>query len=564
MYQVKCDGFILYDPRDEDLILLDPKCKLAVNTVGEGSFTILPNHPFYDKLQRLKSIIEISQDEQVIFRGRMTDDSSDFYNQLDVDLEGVLGFANDSIIPPFDFPAKFPEAESSTNVVEYFLQWILEQHNEQVEDWQMLKLGTVTVSDPNNYLARSSTDFASTWDTLKSKLFESALGGFLKIRYEADGNYVDYLAEFTENNVQQITFGENLLDLTSETDASQTYSAILPIGAETEDEAGNKSILTLADLPDGDLTDDLVKKGKFIYSKSAVEQCGWICAPVSETKWDDVTLVENLKTKAIEYLAGTAMMLSNTITIKAVDLNFTDDQIQSFRIYQNILVNSFAHGLNNAKYQLTQLDIDILNPQNTTITIGDTVRTLIDINSQKETNTVNKVESVVSGAAAVVEKNVMESVNQEWVGKEEALIQTCSDMIDDAKAEIQTELDAICTQKVLWTGGSHVLSDSEIFLSEPISGQKSGIVLEFSLFNGDVVDEGFNLVYVPKSFTSGYLVRELSCTLSGDGIFGKIACKKVIVSDNQIGGTDTNDDTGTSNGITYDNSAFILRNIYGV
>lgn len=393
MYQIKCDEFVLYDPRVDDLVLLNPKCKLEVNTVGGGSFTILKKHPNYDKLKKLKSIFEIKQNDQVIFRGRMTNDSLDLYNQLKVDLEGVLGFANDSIIEPFKFPEDFPDAAQATNVVEYFFQWILAQHNAQVEDWKQLKPGVVTVSDPNNYLTRSSTDYDTTWGTLKSKLFGSALGGYLIIRYEDDGNYVDYLSDFELTNLQPITFGKNLLDITSQSDASSTYSAILPLGKENTD-GEEKSILTLESLPDGDLTDDLVKVGKFIYSKSAREKFGWICVPPVDSTWGDVTKADNLQRKAMEYLTGTAMMFTGSTTIKAVDLSFTDDQIQSFRIYRNILVNSPMHGIVNESYQLTKLDIDILNPQNTKITIGEAVKTLIDINRQDQTNQNIKHESI--------------------------------------------------------------------------------------------------------------------------------------------------------------------------
>lgn len=384
MYQIRCDDYILYDHRDEELIVLDPKCRLEVNTVGEGSFTILSTHPFYGALKKLKSVFEVRQDGQPIFRGRMTADSRDFHNQFFVDLEGMLAVTNDSIIPPFNFPGDFPEAENATNIVEYFLGWVLDQHNGQVENWQKLKLGNVTVTDPNNYITRSSEKYLHTWEVLKTKLFESALGGYLCIRYEDDGNYVDYLDKFTLTNTQKIKLGENLLDFQNSSDASETYSAILPIG---------KDGLTLASLPDGDLTDDLVKKGNFIYSKSAVESYGWICVPVADSTWDDVTVVDNLKTHGMNHLTGKAMLLSSTITAKAVDLHFTDAQIQSFRIYRNILVDSPVHGLTDTSFPLMVLDIDIHNPQNTVITVGDTSRTLVDINADRDNNVDEKIES---------------------------------------------------------------------------------------------------------------------------------------------------------------------------
>lgn len=431
MYQITCDDYLLYDPRDANLVVLNPKCKLEVNTVGEGSFTILSTHPYYGQLKKLKSIFEIRQDGQTIFRGRMTNDSRDFNNQLAVDLEGVLAFTNDSIIPPFRFPEDFPDAANAANVVEYFLRWLIEdQHNGQVENWQKLYVGNVTVTDPNNVITRSSEKYLSTWEALKTKLFESELGGYLCIRYESDKTYLDYVRNFELTNTQRITLGENLLDLINDSDATETYSAILPLGAEIENEDGTKTIVTLEGLEDGDLTADLVKKGKFIYSKSAVEQFGWKCVPVEESTWEDVTLVENLKTKAMTYLTGTAMLLSNTITIKAVDLHFTDDEIQSFRVYRNILVDSPAHGVSGTSYPLTKLDIDLVDPQNTTITIGDTVRTLIDVNSQNQSSTIERIESAEKDIAD--NRSEVGDVKNQMIIQETELINTCNQIIMSA------------------------------------------------------------------------------------------------------------------------------------
>jgi hypothetical protein len=432
-YQIKCDEYILYDPRDDELTLLSPKCKLAVNTVCGGSFTILPTHPYYSKLQKLKSIFEIRQDGETIFRGRMTEDSRDFQNCLDVDLEGVLAFANDSIIPPFNFPDDFPDAAESANVVEYLLGWVLDQHNAQCEPWQHLKLGTVTVADPNNYVTRSSEKYDTTWNILKSKFFDSALGGYLTMRYEDDGNYVDYLSEFTLTNTQNIIFGENLRDVVQKSDATATYSAILPLGANLETDDGGKYTVTLGSLPDGDLTDDLVKEGVFIYSKSAREQYGWKCMPISDTTWDDVTQVENLKTKAVETLSGNGVKLSATITFKGVDLRFTDDQIQSFRYARNVLADSPPHGITNAKYALTSLDIDILNPQSTVITVGDTIRTMTDVNEKQHSSTVQRVENA--------EKDIAENRTEVSEVRNQVLTQS-TQILNDAEKIILGALES--------------------------------------------------------------------------------------------------------------------------
>ena len=374
MYYVTCDGYPLLDWRDDDLILVNPKVNLEVNTVGEGSFTIYKNHPHFDKLKKLKSVVEVSDENGVIFRGRMTGDTVDFDHGMTVDLEGVMAFFNDSIVRPFSFPKDFAEnaeyntAAASGNAVAFFLKWLIDNHNAQVQDFQKMKLGNVTVTDPNNYITRSSSNYLSTWDALKSKLFDSALGGYLCIRHEADGNYIDYHSDFTETNSQRVEYGENLLDLLKQTEASETYSAIIPIGA-----AG----LTLEGLADGDITADLVKLGDTIYSRSAVAEYGWICAPTEETTWEDVTDDRNLRKKGAEWLANGGSSVLKAIEATAVDLHFTAEQAESLRIYKNVEVYSAPHGISET-FPLSKLEIDLLNPQNTKVKVGKTLMSLTE------------------------------------------------------------------------------------------------------------------------------------------------------------------------------------------
>lgn len=406
MYQVKCDKYFLYDYRDPSLILENPQVNVEVNTIGEGSFTIYDNHPNYSKLKKLKSVFEVRDEIGVIFRGRMTNDSVDFDNVKEVDLEGIMGYFNDSIVRPYAFPDDFLEdaeyitASESGNVVKFLLNWFIENHNSQVQDFQKFKLGEVTVSDPNNYITRSNTKHSKTWDELKSKLFESGLGGYLCIRYEDDGNYIDYLEKFTLTNTQGIEFGSNLLDLKNDSDASNIFTAIIPIGAEIETETTDdngetvttKSRVTIEGLADGEITDDIVKDGDTIYSKSAVEEYGWIYANTDETTWDDVTTPENLQTKAVTTLQQEGVMMSEVVEYSAADLHCTDEEIRSFRIYRNVNVNSAPHNQKGV-FPLTKLQIPLLKPQDTKITVGGKKKTFTDKNYDRYQNADIKIES---------------------------------------------------------------------------------------------------------------------------------------------------------------------------
>lgn len=369
MYQLKYKNYILYDPRlaDEKLIVRDPSVKLAVSKAGKMSFTVDAEHPYLSNLRRMSGLVELLDGNFPIYRGRITSDIKDFYGAHKIETEGIMAVLNDSIIPPFNFPEDFTEdasykaAAASGNVVEFFFRWILSQHNAQVTAEQQIKPGVVTVSDPNNYITRSSEEYATAMTTISDKLLKSSLGGNLLIRYEDDGNYLDYYAALPLTNTQTVEFAENLLDLYSETDGADIYTAILPEG---------KDGLTIGNLPDGDLTDDLVKSGKIIYSKSGVATYGRITRHI---KWDDVTVDTNLLAKAKAALADNGLSMPETITCKAVDLGWQEG-IQHFRVGRMTALVSTPHGY-SASYPLMELAPDILDPGNTQITLGATRRT---------------------------------------------------------------------------------------------------------------------------------------------------------------------------------------------
>ena len=368
MYRLTYEDYILYDPRlatpEDRLIIRDPKVHLAVDKAGEMSFLLQPEHPYVDKLRKMSGVVELTDGATPIYRGRITRDTIDFYGVHTVETEGLLACLNDSIIEPFAYPEDFTEdtgyqeAAASGNVVEYLFYWLLGQHNAQVSVEQQLKPGTCTVTDPNNYITRSSTDYQTTMEAIRGKLFGSSLGGHLLIRYEADGNYLDYYADLPLTNTQPVEFAANLLDLTTELDGTDIYTAILPLG---------KDGLTIAELSDTDLTDDLVKNGKIIYSKSGIAAHGRITRCI---KWDDVTVPANLQTKAKAALADNGLAMPETITVRAVDLGW-QDAVQHFRVGRMTLLASTPHGY-RASYPLLELSPDILDPGNTQITMGAT------------------------------------------------------------------------------------------------------------------------------------------------------------------------------------------------
>lgn len=384
MYRVKFNGYPLHDLRDERLILRSPAVRLAVGNAGAMSFIIDDRHPYASQITRLKGVLELWSGDLRIFRGRVTKDTRDLYLNREIEAEGLLACLNDSLIPPFNFPEDFEDdagyqaAAASGNVVKFFLGWLLDQHNAQVGAAQKIVLGDVTVADPNNYISRSSSEYMTTMEVVQKKL-EELLGGYLLADYSGDTTVLHYYNDLPLTNVQEVEFGENLLDLVSSLDSADTYTAILPIGKEG---------LTIAELADGEVSPGVWKSGLIIYSQEAEETIGGRITQLQ--KWDDVTEASNLRRKAAQLLTGEGVKTTQTITVQAADMGATGE-LPRFVVGRYVQLKSTPHGF-SAAYPLMELKPDLLDPGNTWITMGHTTKTATDMSHGSQNATQEKLD----------------------------------------------------------------------------------------------------------------------------------------------------------------------------
>ena len=363
MYKILVDNILMYDSRIEELALINPVVNLEENKAGSFSFKIPPNHPYYDLIQRRKSIVQVFQDDEKepIFSGMCIEITNYFYKQKQIYCEGELSFFNDSIQRQY----KYQDIS-----VRGLLENLIAKHNEQVEAAKRFQVGIITVEDSNDSLY-CYTNMESTMKCLKEDLVDD-LGGFFRIRHEDGVKYLDYLAGSQNTNSQIIKLGKNLLDFSSNIDSSDIATAIIPLGAKLEesDVEGLEKRLTI----------ESVNGGKdYVHSQEAVDSFGWIYSVVT---WDDVTTAATLKSKAEKYLSE-IQFENMVIEAKAVDLHLDNSEIESFKLSDEIRVVSKPHGLDKY-FRLTKMTINLNNPENNTITLGKEEKVTLSEKTNKE------------------------------------------------------------------------------------------------------------------------------------------------------------------------------------
>lgn len=435
MYRVMCDGYTLHNMTMPDLKLINPKLDLEVNKAGTFSFTIYPSHPYYERLKKLKSIVTVYKNDKIIFRGRILNTEKGFKNQQQVTCEGELAFFNDSTQRPYEFQGDVPE----------LLNHLIDEHNKQVDENKQFKVGEITVKDPNGYIARSDTQYLTTYDSLFQKLVNK-LGGYLNFRHEEDGVYLDYLVDFTKLNPQDIEIRKNLIDLKNTIKGEDVATAIIPLGAKLKEENEEGQEVETGKR----LTIEAVNGGvDYVYDEAAVQEFGWIFKTVT---WVDVTVADNLLRKGREELVKT-YMLTNTLEVTAVDLSGTDKEISSFSVGTYNKVKSDLHGLDDLML-VTKQSLNLTAPQSDKLTLGFEKKTFTEQdkdNSDKIGDlieSVDKVENDSNTAVQHIRQELISLINQTseniklevaenyyLKGETDALVQSISTILEQTKDE---------------------------------------------------------------------------------------------------------------------------------
>lgn len=382
MYKILADKTLIYDSTIEDYKIVKGSITLEINKSGSFTFSVYPDHFFYDKFIRLKTVITVFKSNKIIFRGRILSDVTDYWNNKVITCEGELGFLQDSIIRPFSFKGTPDE----------LFKKLINEHNSQVDEFKKFKVGSITVVDPNNYISRSNLSYESTLSNLNSRLIEDTLGGYFFITHGENGAdeipTINYLADFTKVSTQTVEFGSNLKNYTKTVKAEEIATAIIPLGAEieTDDTEDQKQRLTIAS----------VNGGKdYVYDDAGVALYGWIFKVVT---FDDVNIASNLKTKAEAYLSS-AVQQNITIELNAIDLHLLDHSIESFTIGDYIRVISNPHNFDSTLLCNKQT-IDLLKPENDTLTLGYTYSTFTEVSS-KVSSSVSKIVKIQTDVQSV-------------------------------------------------------------------------------------------------------------------------------------------------------------------
>lgn len=404
MIQVYADDVLAYDSRLEDYSLLGLTVTAGLNKGGTASIVMPQHHPAYNSFASYKTLVTIYRDGLLLFRGRSLYPSDDFYNRRTITCEGERCFLRDGVHRPYiyqDGPAAI------------FAQ-VIELYNAQVDEFKRFAVGTVTVTDPNNYI-RLESESAEQFSAVIDKLVERCGGYIVFTTNTAGQRVINWYESLTYRSSQVIEFGENLLDFARSSANPDLATVIIPYGAKDETTGRRVDITSVNEGLD------------YLQDLDAVALRGVIAKPVY---WDDITLPENLLAKAQQYLSTSKLMITS-LELTAVDLSDMDKSIDTFQVGDNIQVRSLPHGVNE-QFQLTERTYDLLNPANGKVTLGKNIATLTGADAAGDKQSASNLQRV--------EQSIRSNFTIENAAAIEELRQTMTSLIQQTTEEIRLEV----------------------------------------------------------------------------------------------------------------------------
>lgn len=367
MIQVYADGVLTYDSRLEEYDLTGLKVTRGLNKGGTAEITMPHGHPAYSTYRNYRTVVEVYRDGRLKFRGRALYPVDNYANQRTIVCEGELCFLQDAIHRPYLHTAD-PAAIFTELIGDY---------NSQVESFKRFKVGTITVTDPNNYI-RLESESAEPVLAVVQKLQERC-GGYIVFTTDSVGaRVINWLASVGQRSTQAIELGENLFDFSRSGANTDMATGILPYGAKY----GTAGRVTI----------ESVNGGKdYIIDETAASLRGTI---IKTVVYDDITDPTNLLARAQADLDRYKLIVTS-LELTALDLSYLDKTIDSYEVGDLIPVRSKPHGLDEY-FQLVDQAENLLDPSDGLLTLGKEVRTLTSqdvAGDQKSLSEINKISN---------------------------------------------------------------------------------------------------------------------------------------------------------------------------
>ena len=316
---------------DLDSCVLNPSLEQELNTAGSLTFTMPPTHPMWGAMKVFVGDIEVYENGELIFFGRIVNIDQNWNNERIIECEGALAFFNDTYV---DGHVRWDE--EGTTVGSFFTD-IVNRHNALVPDNRKIFVGNIDQSFMN-YLVTREVEWEKTLDVISQMCIDTN-GGWLMLRkdLEEDKIYIDWVKDISSGIDQPVQFGLNLLDVTKSYHGEDICTAVIPRG-EQNDEGVYLDISEMPTVSDVGQVDHTYGSN-ILYHHDGVENHG---AVLQVHDFSSCATKEDLYEEARVWLIKKNTDVA-TIEVEAAELGYFGDGYPIFKVGKLVEVIDGIH-----------------------------------------------------------------------------------------------------------------------------------------------------------------------------------------------------------------------------
>ena len=332
---------IIHYPDPEAPKAVEPKINLKRSQAGSLNFTIYPNNPGYNLINRFTTKVRVMdvRTNKDIFNGRVFTFAKGMSDggivTKEVVCEGAMNYLNDTRVGSEIYEDKTPE--------EVITEFLNAHNNSGIEDYKKVYPGAIDVED---WLFFTS-DFETTLEAIQKYVINENKG-VLQFRTENGVNYLDYLSTPPQDKIVNVNLGENLKSLSVD-DSSVFGTRIIPVGANG---------LTIENVNEGkNYLEDPIARSKYgvIYQKAG---------------YSDIEDDEQLKTECQADLSQYTQP-TGSLEMSALDLStLTGIPADSIGITTSMHIVCPILGVDDI-YKVAEMDVDLSQPWNPALTLSN-------------------------------------------------------------------------------------------------------------------------------------------------------------------------------------------------
>jgi hypothetical protein len=432
------DEIVVHSPFVNGVKLVSGSITQGVNDIDSFDLEMDFSNPGYNHIKPMQTLIEVINITNNVteFSGRLVNYidtmGSDGLHTKTAICEGTSGYLHDS------YPMYIDESLSPEDLFER----LIGMHNGQVEVYKQFYFGVValnTTIDKNgkstyvnpNITTTSAPRFITPeqtiYDAIKANLLD-VYGGEIQTRSIGDKCYIDYVQHIGHDSDEDIGISRNLRSVTKKVDPSSIVTRLIPLGKtiSTTSETDNEKRLTIASVNSNLL---------YLDRADLISEFG---IQMGSVTWDDITVASTLKTTGTDWLNKQKVVLEQ-YTVEALDLFKIGKGVEEYIVGNTHKIVNPIMSINE-RIRIVTKQVDIVDPVNSSLTIGDKFKTLIDY--QKEQRQASKnyanLQALVSQQRATID-----SLSGQVSSVQTTLTNTSVDTLPSDLQEINLKLDNI-------------------------------------------------------------------------------------------------------------------------